>query len=157
MCKIHLANTSTYDRKGGTSNLVDDKTTLTSPPSAAYMRRWTGSALAQVNACRLFGAKTLLEPMLIFFVNGTLRNEFQWISNQNAKNVIHKNECIRKHRLGNGRHFVHGGDELMPTGSISIYQYCRVWYSRLILYIVHMGYSITYPLPLNSNISYWKI
>ena len=27
-----------------------------SPPSAAYMRQWTGSALVQVMACRLFGA-----------------------------------------------------------------------------------------------------
>ena len=37
-----------------------------SPPSAAYMRRWTGSALVQVMACRLFGAKPLLEPMLAY-------------------------------------------------------------------------------------------
>ena len=28
------------------------------PPSAAYMRQWTGSALVQVMACRLFGAKS---------------------------------------------------------------------------------------------------
>ena len=35
-----------------------------SPPSAAYMHQWTGSALVQVMACRLFGAKPLSEPML---------------------------------------------------------------------------------------------
>ena len=35
-----------------------------SPPSAAYMRQWTGSTLVQVMACRLFGAKPLPEPML---------------------------------------------------------------------------------------------
>ena len=35
-------------------------------PSAAYMRRWTGSALVQVMACPLFGAKPLPEPMLIY-------------------------------------------------------------------------------------------
>ena len=34
------------------------------PPSPAYMRQWTGSALVQVMACRLFGAKPLPEPML---------------------------------------------------------------------------------------------
>ena len=34
------------------------------PPSAAYMRRWNGSALVQVMACRLSGAKPLPEPML---------------------------------------------------------------------------------------------
>ena len=33
-------------------------------PSDAYMRRWTGSSLVQIMACRLFGAKPLSEPML---------------------------------------------------------------------------------------------
>ena len=33
-------------------------------PSAAYMRRWTVSALVQVVVCRLFGAKPLPEPMV---------------------------------------------------------------------------------------------
>ena len=37
-----------------------------SPPSAAYMRRWTGSALVQVMACRLCGAKPLPEPVLTY-------------------------------------------------------------------------------------------
>ena len=37
---------------------------LNSPsPSAGYMRHRTGSALLQVMACRLFGAKPLPEPM----------------------------------------------------------------------------------------------
>ena len=35
-----------------------------SPPSAAYMRRWTLSALVQIMAYRLVGAKPLSEPML---------------------------------------------------------------------------------------------
>ena len=30
------------------------------------MRRWTGSALVQLMACRLFGTKPLIEPMLIY-------------------------------------------------------------------------------------------
>ena len=33
-------------------------------PSAAYMRQWSGSALLQVKAWRLTGAKPLFEPML---------------------------------------------------------------------------------------------
>ena len=33
-------------------------------PSATYMHQWTGSALVQVMACRLFGAKPFPEPML---------------------------------------------------------------------------------------------
>ena len=38
-----------------------------SPPSAAYimyMRQRIGSALVQIMACRLFGAKPLSKPML---------------------------------------------------------------------------------------------
>ena len=35
-------------------------------PSAAYMCQWTGSALVQIMACRLFGAKPLPEPMLTY-------------------------------------------------------------------------------------------
>ena len=35
-------------------------------PGAAYMRQWTGSALVQIMACRLFGAKPLPEPTLTY-------------------------------------------------------------------------------------------
>ena len=41
-----------------------------SPPSAAYMRQWIGSALVQKMACRLFGAKPLSKPMLGHFQLG---------------------------------------------------------------------------------------
>ena len=37
-----------------------------SPLSAAYMRRWTGSGLVQIMACRLDGTKPLPEPMLTY-------------------------------------------------------------------------------------------
>ena len=37
-----------------------------SPPSDSYMHQWTGSALVQVMACRLFGVKPLPEPMLVY-------------------------------------------------------------------------------------------
>ena len=37
-----------------------------SPPCAEYMHWWTGSALVEVMACRLFGAKPLPEPMLTY-------------------------------------------------------------------------------------------
>ena len=33
-------------------------------PSAAFMRQWIESALVQIMACRLVGAKPLSEPML---------------------------------------------------------------------------------------------
>ena len=58
-----------------------------SPPSAAYMRQWIGSALFQIMACHLFGAKPLSKPML----DWTLRNKWQWNLNQNKKLFIHKN------------------------------------------------------------------
>ena len=37
-----------------------------SPPSAADMRQWIGTALVQVMVCRLFGAKPLPEPVLTY-------------------------------------------------------------------------------------------
>ena len=37
-----------------------------SPPSAAYMRQLTGSALVQLMACRLFGAKPCSKPILCY-------------------------------------------------------------------------------------------
>ena len=37
-----------------------------SPPSATYMYQWTGSALLQVMACHLFGAKSLPAPMMAY-------------------------------------------------------------------------------------------
>ena len=36
-------------------------------PSAAYMRRCTGSALVQLMACRLFGAKPSPAPVLTYY------------------------------------------------------------------------------------------
>ena len=50
-----------------------------SPPSAAYMHQWTGSALVQGMACRLFRAKPLPESMLV-----NCQLEFQWNSNRNS-------------------------------------------------------------------------
>ena len=39
---------------------------LTHLPSVAYMRRWTGSALVQIMACRLCGAKPLPGPTVAY-------------------------------------------------------------------------------------------
>ena len=41
-----------------------------SPRSAVYMRQWTGSALVQIMACRLVGAKPLSEPTLVYCLLG---------------------------------------------------------------------------------------
>ena len=46
---------------------VDALALNSSPPSAAYMRHWTGSALIHIMACRLIGVKPLSEPMLEYW------------------------------------------------------------------------------------------
>ena len=43
---------------GQTGMMIDS-----SPPSATYMHLWIGSALVEIMACRLFGAKPLSKPM----------------------------------------------------------------------------------------------
>ena len=54
------------------------------------MRQWIGSALVQIIAIGLFGAKPLSKPMLVI-VNLTLRNKLQWNLNRNIKNFIQEN------------------------------------------------------------------
>ena len=49
-----------------TSILSKERWVNSSPPSAAYMRQWTESALVQIMAGRLFGAKPLSKPMLLY-------------------------------------------------------------------------------------------
>ena len=75
-----------------------------SPPSAAYMRQWTGSAFVQVMACRLFGAKPLSEPMLAIcqldswkHISVKFKSEFYH---------FHSRKCVWKYHLRNGGHFV---------------------------------------------------
>ena len=55
-----------------------------SPPSAIYMRQWTGQALVHVMACRLFGTKPLPEAMRVYMSIGPLGTNFRviWIKIQ---------------------------------------------------------------------------
>ena len=68
-----------------------------SPHSAAYGRRWIGSALLQqIMVCRLFGTKPLSEQTFRYSQElspGPLvyRNKLQWNFNQNRKLFIHGN------------------------------------------------------------------
>ena len=66
------------------------------PPGAAYtcMRQWIGSALVQIMACRLFGAKPSPEPMLVYCQQDS---EFY---------NCHSGKYIWKFRLQNGDHFI---------------------------------------------------
>ena len=77
-----------------------------SPPSATYMCQWTGSALFQVMACRLFGAKPLPEPVLAYCqlesweqISVNFESEFYH---------SHSRKYIWKCRLLYGDHFVQG-------------------------------------------------
>ena len=54
-----------------------------SPPSAAYMRWGTGSALVQVMACRLTTQSHYLTQCWLI-VNWTLGNKLQWNCNQDS-------------------------------------------------------------------------
>ena len=58
-------------------------------PSDAYMRRWTGSSLVQILACRLYGDRPLSEPMLEYCY-WAFRNKLQWNFNRNSNIFIQK-------------------------------------------------------------------
>ena len=82
-----------------------------SPPTAAYTRQWNGSALVQAMACRLFGAKPLPEPMLVYChldsweqISVKLESEFY---------QFHSRKCICKCCLPECRPFCLGGCELI--------------------------------------------
>ena len=79
-------------------------------PSAAYMRQWTGSALVQIMACRLFGNNSLSKPMLgccQLEPLGTNFNEI-WIKIHN----VSFRKMHLKMKSAKWRPFCPGGDEL---------------------------------------------
>ena len=61
-----------------------------SPPSAAYMRQWIGSALVQIMACRLSAPSHYLNQCWII-VNWTFGDRLQWNFDKNTNFFIHKN------------------------------------------------------------------
>ena len=61
-----------------------------SPPSVAFLRQGSRSALVQVMACRPFGAKPLPEPMLAYSQLNP-GNKFQYKSNRNSIIFIPEN------------------------------------------------------------------
>ena len=78
-----------------------------SPPSPAYMRQETGSALVQVMACRLTAPSHYLKQSWLI-VNWTLRNKFQWYFNRHSIISIEENAfenvvCDFPGKLSRGR------------------------------------------------------
>ena len=83
------------------------------PPSATHMHQWTVSALVQVMACRLYGAKPLPEPILDYCqldpweqISVKFESEFYH---------FHSRKCISNFRLPKWQPFCPGGDESINT------------------------------------------
>ena len=81
------------------------------PPSAAYMRQWIGSALAQIMACRLSGTKPLSVNNASLLSIGHLRTNFSaiWIKIK----TFQFTEMHLKISSANWWPFCPGGDELI--------------------------------------------
>ena len=92
------------------------------------MRQWTGSALVQVIACRLFGTKPLPEPMLAYcqlysWEQISMKFESEFCN-------LHWRKCIWNYRLLKWRPFCPGGDELMSR--TACLQYMRYTESSVV-------------------------
>ena len=94
-------------------------TVNSSPPSAAYMCQLIGSALVQIMACRLFGAKPLPEPMLAHcqldsWEQISVKFELEFFH-------FHSRKCIWNCCLRKWLPFCPGGDELTLTWQPNIF------------------------------------
>ena len=120
---------------------------ISSPPTAAYMRQWTGSALVQVMACHLFGPKPLPKPMLaccqlfallgmnfsgiwIWILSFSFKKMHLKMSSANMAAILSKGRwvnCILNHSMTLGHHRLlrlnHKDDRNIPTSS----QYHCYW------------------------------
>ena len=98
------------------------------PPSAAYMRYWIGSALVQVMACRLFGAKPLPEPMLTYcqldpYEQNKIGIKVQYFSFTKMHSIMSSAKW---------RPFCPGRDELRTTDTDTNQKYLKdykIWFS----------------------------
>ena len=88
-----------------------------SPPNTAYMHYWIGSALVQIMACGLFGAKPISKPVLAYChldsweqISMKFKSEFYH---------FHSRKCIWNCRLPKWRPFCPRGDELITCASFA--------------------------------------
>ena len=75
---------------GSNGTILSKGNVNSSPPRAAYMSQWTGSALVPIMVCRLFGAKSLSEPMTCY-CHIDPREQRQWNVNKKTELLIHEN------------------------------------------------------------------
>ena len=107
---------------------------ITSPPSAAYMREWIGSALVQIMACHLFGAKPLPEPMLTYCQLDSWEQKFSeiWIRTLSFSfRKMHLKCCLPKWQP-----FCPGGDEVL----------------QLLQWCVNLVWGLSY---VNNDMAFW--
>ena len=126
------SNTMLPLQKNNSEKLICGHTSLsslkTSPPSAAYMRRWTGSALIQIMACLLFSAKPLPEPMLFLSI-GPLRKNLSEILIEIK--IFSFMKIHLKMSSAKWRPFCPGWDELKSTSNMTVKLSCRRKWSYL--------------------------
>ena len=70
------------------------------PPSAANMHQWIGSALVQIMAWRWIGNKPLSEPMMVNLLMQICVTRPQWVKEHNIylykiKNLLHQGEIFQ--------------------------------------------------------------
>ena len=97
-----------------------------SPPSTTYMHEWAGSALVQVMACHLFGAKLSPEPVLDYCqldfwdqISVKFESEFYYFQSR---------KCIWNCHLPKWRPFCPGGDDLNCCDFVA-----HRWHQNLII------------------------
>ena len=105
------------------------------PPSAAYMRQWTGSALVQVMACHLFGAKPFPEPMLAYcqldsWEQISLKFESEFYH-------FHSRKCIWNSGLSKWQPFCPMGDELSLKWNLLLPTMYHLMIELSLMYILH--------------------
>ena len=111
------------------------------------MRQWTGSALVQILACGLFGAKPFPEPMLAycrlhFWEQISVKFESEFYH-------LHLRKSIWNCRLPKWRPFCPGGDELTCRTQVgpmlapwTLLSGVRYWNSDIEIWelVIHLGF-----------------
>ena len=120
-----------------------------SAPSAAYMHRWTGSALVQLKAPSHY-----LNQFWVI-VNWNLRNKFQWNFNQNTKFLIYQNSseyicCEMVTILSRGSELISWGQATISCQTTICtpeepIHYASQSFGVIVLFmIIHITYSYVY-------------
>ena len=108
------------------------------PPSTAYMHQWFWSALVQIMACRLFGAKPLSKPML-GYCQLAIRSSVKCYSNSNSfiresasENIVCKMAAI----LSRGSWVKHQS-AVNPTSTGPLMYNTPTWFpSCMMMYVI---------------------